>query len=86
MTGLGGDAEQLARSFGLTGFFARHHHVWVARHLARELRPQHGPLVAAAVAALVTARFEGPKLARRAGLGGIEQRVITASQRRAQRR
>ena len=78
MTGLGGDEERLAGSFGLTGFLARHHHVWVARHLARELRPRHGPLVAAAVAALVTARFEGPKLARRAGLGGIEQRLIAA--------
>jgi glycosyltransferase involved in cell wall biosynthesis len=82
MTGLGGDEQRLARSFGLSGFHLRHHHVWVARNLARELRPEHGPIVAAAVAALVVARFEGPKLARRAGLGGLEQRAIAWVRRR----
>ena len=56
MDGLGGDPERLARSFGLDGFWARHHHVWVARNLARELDGVGG----LAAAALVLARFAAP--------------------------
>jgi glycosyltransferase involved in cell wall biosynthesis len=70
ITGIGADAEALARSFGLDGLWARHHHVWVARELLRRLRV---PLAARALAAaLVVARFTGVDLVRRAGLGALE--------------
>jgi Glycosyl transferase family 2 len=76
MEGLGGDAERIARSFGFTGLLARHHHLWVAKELFRTLRPRHGLAVAAGSDALVLARFEGPLLGRRVGLGPLEQRLI----------
>jgi glycosyltransferase involved in cell wall biosynthesis len=70
ITGIGADAETLARSFGLDGVWARHHHLWVARELTRRLRvPPAARLLAAA---LVVARFTGADLARRAGLGALE--------------
>jgi hypothetical protein len=72
-SGLGSDPEALGRSFGLSGFCARHHHVCVAREVARTL-PASGA-VRVACAALIVARFEGTALARRAGLGFLEPRI-----------
>jgi glycosyltransferase involved in cell wall biosynthesis len=77
MTGLGTDPERLARSFGFSGFLARHHHLWVARNLFRELLPEQGPVVAAGAALLVAARFEGAAQARRLpGMAALERRAI----------
>jgi hypothetical protein len=72
-TGLGSDAEELARSLGLTGGWARHHHFWVARHMLEEL-PVSRP-AAALAALLVVLRFPGIALLRRAGLGRLEPHV-----------
>jgi hypothetical protein len=73
MTGLGSREEELARSLGLTGRWARHHHLWVARHLLRAL-PVSRP-AAALSSLLVVLRFPGVALLRRAGLGPLEPRV-----------
>jgi glycosyltransferase involved in cell wall biosynthesis len=73
MTGLGSREEELARSFGLTGGWARHHHLWVARHMLGAL-PVSLP-AAALSALLVVLRFPGVALLRRAGLGRLEPRV-----------
>jgi hypothetical protein len=72
-TGLGADEEELARSFGLTGGWARHHHFWVARHMLEAL-PVSRP-AAALSALLVVLRFPGIALLRRAGLGRLEPHV-----------
>jgi glycosyltransferase involved in cell wall biosynthesis len=72
-TGLGSRKEELARAFGLAGAWARHHHLWVARNLFREL-PVSRP-AAALSALLVVLRFPGIELLRRAGLGGLEPHV-----------
>jgi glycosyltransferase involved in cell wall biosynthesis len=72
-TGLGSDQEELARSFGLVGGWARHHHFWVARHLLQAL-PVSRP-AAALSALLVLLRFPGIALLRRAGLGWLEPHV-----------
>jgi glycosyltransferase involved in cell wall biosynthesis len=72
-TGLGSNEEQLARSFGLTGAWARHHHVWVARQMLGAL-PVSLP-AAALSALLVVLRFPGIALLRRAGLGRLEPYV-----------
>lgn len=68
-SGIGGDAEGLARSFGLTGFFARHHHVLVARQVATLPVSRAAALLSAA---LVLVRFPGFTLARRLGAGRLE--------------
>lgn len=93
MDGLGGDQERLARSFGLTGLLARWHHVWVAGKVWRELLDEPalatrggGRLVVATLsAALVLARFSGVQLLRRAGLGGLEDRLVAAARGRRER-
>lgn len=72
-TGLGASEEDLARSLGLTGGWARHHHLWVARHLLGAL-PISRP-AAALSALLVLLRFPGIALLRRAGLGRLEPHV-----------
>jgi glycosyltransferase involved in cell wall biosynthesis len=74
-TGLGSDDESLARSFGLDGFLARHHHLAVAASVARMVS-RHAPAAAPLCAALVAARFEGAKALRAAGLGGLEERAV----------
>jgi hypothetical protein len=72
-TGLGSNEEQLARSFGLTGAWARHHHVWVACQMLGALPVS---LPAAALSALrVVLRFPWTALLRRAGLGRLEPYV-----------
>jgi glycosyltransferase involved in cell wall biosynthesis len=89
MEGLSSDAEQLARSFGMAGARARHHHVVLAGRLAREIAsgaPPFAPLpiaervvVAPLVALLIVVRFPGIALARRIlerlGLDSVEPRV-----------
>jgi hypothetical protein len=72
-TGLGSDEEELARSLGLTGVWARHHHFWVARHMLKNL-PVSRP-AAALSALLVVLRFPGIALLRRVGLGRLEPHV-----------
>ena len=89
ITGLGADPSALARSFGLDGARATHHHLLVAVSVARRilagdggfgaLRPALRPLVAAVVAAEIVLRFTVGGLARRL-LGGrlagtLERRV-----------
>ena len=95
-TGLGSDPERLARSFGLRGLRARHHHVWVAADVVRRVGwadpafarlGATGRLVAALLSGLaVILRFPGLRLARALGLGGLERRAIAwarAGDRRA---
>ena len=86
LSGLGGDQVRLARSFGLRGFRARHHHLLVAwtvardvgwrdpayAHVARPARLAAGALSGVAV----VLRFPGLALLRAAGLGGLERRAI----------
>jgi glycosyltransferase involved in cell wall biosynthesis len=74
-TGLGSRKEELARSFGLTGGWARHHHLWVARHMLGALPVS--PLAAALSSLLVVLRFPGIALLRRAGLARLEPHVAT---------
>jgi glycosyltransferase involved in cell wall biosynthesis len=73
MTGLGSREEELARSFGLSRGWARHHHLWVARHLLGALPV--APPAAALSSLLVLLRFPGVALLRRAGLAGLEPHV-----------
>jgi glycosyltransferase involved in cell wall biosynthesis len=73
VTGLGSRKEELARSFGLTGGWARHHHLWVARHMLGALPVS--PPAAALSSLLVVLRFPGIALLRRAGLGRLEPHV-----------
>jgi glycosyltransferase involved in cell wall biosynthesis len=72
-TGLGADEEELARTLGLTGAWARHHHLWVARNLMRTLPVSRAAAVLSAL--LVLLRFPGVALLRRAGLGRLEPHV-----------
>lgn len=74
LAGMGGDAERLARSFGLGGIAARHHHFVVARSVWRTFRRQ-APVSAAVSALLVLVRFPGFALLRRIGLGRVEPRI-----------
>jgi hypothetical protein len=78
-TGLGADPHALARSFGLTGLTARHHHVSVAAQVARSFAPRPAAWLAAA---LVIARFPAVDLARRAGLGRLEPAISAWLRRR----
>jgi hypothetical protein len=73
MTGLGSRKEELARSFGLTGGWARHHHLWVARHMLGAL-PVSRP-AAALSSLIVVLRFPGIALLRRVGFGRLEPHV-----------
>ena len=96
LEGLSSDAERLARSFGMTGPRARHHHVVLAWRLAREILiggPAYGRLpltarvtVAPLVALLIVARFPGVNGVRRAldglGLATVEPRVTAWIRRR----
>jgi glycosyltransferase involved in cell wall biosynthesis len=88
MDGLSSDRERLARSFGLRGLAARHHHVLVAARLGREVALgsafcpplRRGNVLLGGVCALVLLlRFPGTfaarALLRRLGLEGIEDRV-----------
>jgi hypothetical protein len=96
--GLGTDPQSLARSFGLSGLAARHHHVVVATRLARDvltgpayarMTPAQRGVTAALSAALVLGRFPVYDAVmgtlRRAGLGVIEQHLIALVRRRDQR-
>lgn len=74
MVGLGAEPERLARSFGLEGLAARHHHFVVARSVWRAFR-RDTPFAAAASALLIVARFPGIGLLRKLGLGRLEPRV-----------
>jgi glycosyltransferase involved in cell wall biosynthesis len=73
LAGLGTRKEELAQSFGLTGGWARHHHLWVARHLLGALPVSRA--AAALSSLLVVLRFPGIALLRRAGLGWLEPRI-----------
>jgi hypothetical protein len=85
-TGLSSDEERLARSFGLDGLRARHHHVLVAANVARDVAwrdpaydgiPAVARLTAGALSSLaIVLRFSGVALLRTAGLGALEQRAI----------
>lgn len=91
LEGLSTDAERLARSFGMNGLSARHHHVIVATRLAKEVAigsPAFAPLsrlqraaIAPLVALLLIVRFPGLTLARRVlqrlGLHQVEP-LVTA--------
>lgn len=88
--GLSSDGARLARSFGMRGLLARHHHFAVAARLAYEIAagsPAYGSLTrvqrlvtAALAAVLIVLRFPGQAAARwllqRLGLGGLEARAI----------
>jgi glycosyltransferase involved in cell wall biosynthesis len=87
--GLSSDEHRLARSFGMRGLLARHHHFAVAGRFAREIvaSPHYGALtrlqrvVAGSLAAiLIVLRFPVQALLRRLlqalGLGGLEARAI----------
>jgi Glycosyl transferase family 2 len=75
-TGLGSDPDRLARSFGLRGAAVRHHHLFVAARVGREIRsgreilPDAAPLprllVAAGSAASILVRFTIADLVRSA--------------------
>jgi glycosyltransferase involved in cell wall biosynthesis len=90
MHGLGGDAEKLARSFGLTGVKARWHHAWLAGKVWREIAhgnrvPLPARLVTATLSALVLLlRFPSVELLRRLGLAGVERRVVAWARARRQ--
>jgi hypothetical protein len=80
--GLGGDEERLARSFGLIGWMARWHHVWVAGKVWSEIaHRRHGSGTSRAVTATLAAmvlllRYPVVELLRRVGLGGLEARAV----------
>jgi glycosyltransferase involved in cell wall biosynthesis len=89
MEGLSSDAQGLARSFGLKGLIARHHHFAVAARFAGEIlrSPAYARLgfaqrafTAVLAAALIILRFPGQNAVRwvlqRAGRPEIEDRVI----------
>jgi glycosyltransferase involved in cell wall biosynthesis len=96
LEGLSSDAQRLARSFGMTGARARHHHVVLAWRLAREILrggSAYGRLpvtarvtVAPLVALLIIARFPGVNAVRRAldrrGLDAVEPQVTAWVRRR----
>jgi glycosyltransferase involved in cell wall biosynthesis len=86
--GLSSDPGELARSFGMRGALARHHHFAVAARFGREIAAGGpyaglGPLrrrLLAAAAALIVLRFPVHlavrRLAERAGLAHLEARLI----------
>lgn len=89
MDGLSSDAKGLARSFGLSGLAARHHHVTVAARFAREIarspayaRLSRGQraLTGVLAAALIVIRFSGQAAVRwvlqRVGRPEVEDRII----------
>jgi glycosyltransferase involved in cell wall biosynthesis len=96
MEGLSSDAVALARSFGMGGVRARHHHVVLAGRLACEIAcggTAFAPvpvleriLIAPLVALLIVLRFPGIQLARRIlerlGLDDVEPRVTAWVRRR----
>ena len=90
LDGLSSDAQRLARSFGLRGAIARHHHFAVAARFAREIiqAPAYAPLgrlqrvlIAASAAALIILRFPGHAGLRwvleRAGHPEVENQIIS---------
>ncbi len=90
MDGLSADAQRLARSFGLRGAIARHHHFAVAASFAREIvgSPAYAPMgrvqrvvTAALAAAVITLRFPGHAglrwLLERAGHPEVEDQIIS---------
>jgi glycosyltransferase involved in cell wall biosynthesis len=85
IAGLSEDPERLARSFGLSGARARHHHLFIGRAILADLlwrEPiyRSSPLIARAAtglfcAAAVTLRFGAHKVAGPLGLTALARRV-----------
>jgi len=92
MGGLGSDPERLARSFGFEGWLARHHHVWVAAHLWREIAAGRGAfarlgrtprLCTATLSAIaILVRFPVVDALRGLGLQPLERQAIAFVRRR----
>jgi glycosyltransferase involved in cell wall biosynthesis len=86
--GLGADRERLARSFGARGLRARWHHVWLAGRVWREiaglraLPPSARVATATLAALLILARYPLVFVARAAGLGPLEDRVVAWARER----
>jgi Glycosyl transferase family 2 len=92
ITGLGADAERLARSFGLQGLLARHHHIHVALTVVRAVGwgdPAFAAMAAPARLAAglaggvaILARFPAVYLLRAAGFGRLEEWLIARARAR----
>jgi glycosyltransferase involved in cell wall biosynthesis len=99
LTGLGADPERLAAGFGLSGFWARNHHLWLAGRLAHDIAvadPAYAGLpplarVVTGVGAglLVLVRYPLVLLARRAlgplGFDRVEAAAVAWARRRDRR-
>jgi glycosyltransferase involved in cell wall biosynthesis len=86
--GLGSHERKLAASFGLAGFFARHHHLVVAGNVWREiaatrsLPPVARVVTATLCAGAIVARYNGVHVMRALGLGALERRAIELVRKR----